>query len=929
MPSVGNAAAQLQVVVSADTSAAEAGLSSLGGKLGSVGGTLATVFGGAAIAGVAALAAGFTGAVTAAAGFEKQMSAISAVSGATSSELQQLSTLALDLGKNTSFSASEAAVGIEELVKAGVSIGDIMGGAAAASLDLAAAGAVGVGDAAEIASNAMNVFGLKGSDMAHVADVIAGAANASAISVNDYKFSLAAAGAVAATVGIGFDDLSTAIAVMGNAGIKGSDAGTSLKTMLLNLQPGTKKQAELFRELGIVTADGANQFFTAEGKAKSLAEISGVLQSALAGMTEQQKLATLETLFGSDAIRAAAVLAKGGAEGFNEVAAAMGKVTAQAVAAERLNNLAGAWEQLKGSLETLAITLGIVFLPMLKAAVEGLTQFVNGLIPLAEAWGPAIVTGAQEAGAALAGFVQIATDAWNTVKQVFAGDWSPDESIQPFVNAVGQVATVLRDQVMPVVMEAAGFIIAQFQTVVDWAVANWPLIQQTVQTVVDAISAIWAAWGPAVLTVIQSAWTIITTIISTALTTILALITATMQAINGDWAGAWATMSAAVQTGLAAILTIMQASWTAIVAVVTTQLGILAGHFAPAWEAITAAVQTAMTAIQTAITNTWDAITTTIQGALDGLVGVMQGAWDGMLSTITAAVDAQRAAILAVWNLIPEDIRADLVLIANALIEHAAAWLATITDNGAAILAAVQTAWTTVQTTVQTILAAISADMTTQWAAIVATVQTQSAAAQAAVETAWNAVLAITSSIWSAVLAAVQGPLDQVVAAVQGMASSVLGTLQGLAGTAAGAAAAIGAAIVDGIRGAIMARAQSIASAAAAAVRNALNAAKAAIGAESPSRLFRDEVGLMMARGIELGIMDGVGGIEAALGAAVAAPRMTPYTVAGAVSAPQPSAPAERPGGATFNFYGVQPESMFSEADRRARKQELMYRIGG
>lgn len=398
--------------------------------------TMKAAFTGAAIAGAAALAGGLSGVVTAAAGFEKQMSAVGAVAGATAQEMQQLTSLALQLGKDTSFSAKEAAVGLEELTKAGVSVQDILGGAGRAALDLAAAGAIGVGDAAEIASNALNVFNLKGTDMAHVADQIAGAANASAIGVNDYKFSLSAAGAVAATVGIGFEDLTTAIAAMGNAGIKGSDAGTSLKTMLMNLQPSTKAQTAAFKELGIITADGSNTFFDASGKAKSFAEIAQVLQNALAGMTEEQKLATLETMFGSDAIRAAAVIAKEGAAGFETLAAQIGKVTAQQVANERLNNLAGSLEKLKGSVETAAIILGMQLTPALKGLVDAATDIVNGVIPALE---------------------QI-PDAIRTIQQVFGEGWLPSAEIQPFTLAVGEAAVMLRDTFGPVITTVATFV---------------------------------------------------------------------------------------------------------------------------------------------------------------------------------------------------------------------------------------------------------------------------------------------------------------------------------------------------------------------------------------------------------------------------------------------------------------------------------------
>lgn len=328
------------------------------------------------------LVGAFAIAVKTSADFEKQISAVGAVSGATSEEMDKIRETALRIGKDTKFSASEAAVAMEELAKAGVSTTDILGGAADATVALAAAGGIELPQAATIASNAMNAFALSAQDLPHVADLIAGAANASAIDVGEFGQSLQQAGAVAHTVGVPFDDLAVAIAELGNAGIKGSDAGTSLKTMLQNLNPQTAKQRDLMKELGIVTADGANKFFDAKGNIKSLADVSQVLQDSLQGQTKQQKLATLETLFGSDAIRAAAIMAENGAAGFNDLAENMGKVSAADVAAKRMDNLAGSIEQFKGSLETALITAGAPFQSGLRTIVDLATGLVNAFANL-------------------------------------------------------------------------------------------------------------------------------------------------------------------------------------------------------------------------------------------------------------------------------------------------------------------------------------------------------------------------------------------------------------------------------------------------------------------------------------------------------------------------------------------------------------------
>ncbi len=343
--------------------------------------------------GVAAAGAVVTGlgvAITKAMEFEKQMSSIKAVTGATAEEMQSMSKTALQLGKDTSFSALEAAQGIEELAKGGVSATDIMDGAAKAALNLAAAGGVPVAEAAALAANAMSLFNIEGKDMASVVDQIAGFANATTGSVSDMKFALAAVGGVAVTAGQDFDQVATALGVMGKAGKLGSDAGTSLKAMMLNLIPTTEKQSEAMRDLGLMTNEVGNNFLNADGSFKDLRDISEELHTATKDLTEGQKLLNLEMMFGSDGMIAATLLAEKGAEGFDEMAEAMGKVSAEAVAAERLNNLAGVLEQIGGSVETAAIQLGTAFLPVLKEAAEALLGFVNdSVIPFVEENAPA------------------------------------------------------------------------------------------------------------------------------------------------------------------------------------------------------------------------------------------------------------------------------------------------------------------------------------------------------------------------------------------------------------------------------------------------------------------------------------------------------------------------------------------------------------
>lgn len=366
----------------------------------------ALAVGGAVVVGIGASA-------KAAANFEQQMSAVKAVSGATAGEMKTLTDLAIKLGESTSFSATETAQATEELVKAGVTTKDIINGGLAGALDLAAAGNLNLADAAEIASTALNAFKADSLSVAEAADILAGAANASATDVGEMKFGLAQVSAVASGIGMSFKDTATALAVFAQNGIKGSDAGTSLKTMLSRLEPQTKQQREEMMDLGIITADGTNKFFDQAGSLKDLATISGILQNAFKGLTDQQRQSSLQTLFGSDAVRAGTVFYKEGAKGVEDMAAAMSKVTAAEVSKVKLDNFLGSVEELSGAVETLGIKLGNEFLPHLRKIVDIGADLVRAFSSI----NPSVVaTGLAMAGTSAA----IALTAASAVKLGFA-----------------------------------------------------------------------------------------------------------------------------------------------------------------------------------------------------------------------------------------------------------------------------------------------------------------------------------------------------------------------------------------------------------------------------------------------------------------------------------------------------------------------------
>lgn len=306
-------------------------------------------------AGFAGLGYGVFDAVKNYSDFTAQLSQIKAVTGLDAEAMDAVKEKALELGADTQFSSTEAAQGMTELLKAGVSVKDVLGDASQAALDLAAAGQLSLPEAAEIMSTAMNAFHMD--DATHAADALVGAANASATGVQELKYSLSAVSAVAAGVGMSFDDTNTALAVFANNGLKGSDAGTSLKTMLMNLSPHTKQATEEMQRLGLLTDEGTSKFFDQEGHLRSLSDIAGLLQDHLSGLTDEEKMNALSTMFGSDAIRGGMIMLREGAKGVKDMNAAMKDITAHETAKVAMDNLRGSLLRLKSAWENLTIKL--------------------------------------------------------------------------------------------------------------------------------------------------------------------------------------------------------------------------------------------------------------------------------------------------------------------------------------------------------------------------------------------------------------------------------------------------------------------------------------------------------------------------------------------------------------------------------------------
>ncbi|MFE3386374.1 phage tail tape measure protein [Streptomyces anulatus] len=325
---------------------------------------------GASAAAGATMLAGFAVAAASAAKFDKALSNVRAVTGASTAEMAKLRAAALEAGKTTSFTATEAANAEAELARAGVSTANIIGGALKGSLALAASGQVDLTEAAVVSAQAMNTFGLAGKDVTHIADLLAAGANKSAADVHGLSMSLRMGGLLAHQTGLSIEDTVGTLAAFADHALIGSDAGTSLKVMLQRLVPQSKEAQGAMDAIGFSAYDSAGEFV-------GLSELAGRMKESFSKLTPEARNSAMATIFGADAVRSATIMYELGAEGIDRYVQSVDDTgAAQRMAAVQTDNLIGDLERLKGALEVALIEGGSAA----NGTLRNMTQWITGVV---------------------------------------------------------------------------------------------------------------------------------------------------------------------------------------------------------------------------------------------------------------------------------------------------------------------------------------------------------------------------------------------------------------------------------------------------------------------------------------------------------------------------------------------------------------------
>lgn len=322
------------------------------------------------IAGVA------TAAVKTAADFEAAMSEVGAISGASAQDLATLTAKAKEMGATTSFSASESAEAMKYMAMAGWKTADMTAGIAGI-MNLAAAAGEDLGTTSDIVTDGLTAFGMSAKESGRFADVMAAASTNANTNVTMLGESFKYCAATAGAMGYNIEDISVALGVMANAGIKGSTAGTTLKNVIANMAKPTDAQAAVMQKLGISLTDSS-------GNMKSFAEVMNNLRTSFNGLSETEKASYATTLAGKESMSGLLTIVNASAADFDKLTEAINgsSGSAEAMAAKMLDNLKGQLTLLKSAVEGIAITIGDKLLPYLKkfvSWVQKAADYINNL----------------------------------------------------------------------------------------------------------------------------------------------------------------------------------------------------------------------------------------------------------------------------------------------------------------------------------------------------------------------------------------------------------------------------------------------------------------------------------------------------------------------------------------------------------------------
>lgn len=609
-----------------------------------------------------------TAAVKTAADFDTAMSQVAAVSGATGSDLDALRDKAREMGAKTKFSASEAAEAMNYMAMAGWKTTDMLGGIEGI-MNLAAASGEDLATTSDIVTDALTAFGLSADDSGHFADVLAAASSNANTNVSMMGETFKYCAPIAGALGFSVEDTAEAIGLMANAGIKSSQAGTSLRTIMNNLTGEVKICGSSIGEVTIATTN-------ADGSMRGLSDILADCRVAFSGLSESEKAAAAETLVGKNAMSGFLALMNAGEADINKLSGAIANCDGKSaeMAATMQDNLAGQLQILKSQLEELAISFGELLMPAIRTIVGWIQQFVDWLNGMDEGTKKVIMTVALLAAALgpvliVIGKVISAVGTIMTIVPKIAGVINVVKGAFAALNA-----TMLANPIVLIIAAIAALVAAfiylwnNCEGFRQFWIDLWENIKAVAVAVWTAISEFFTAAWEAIKLAAETVWNGIRDFFSGLWEGIQLIFTTVVTAISTFLSLAWTAIQTTVTTVFTAISTFFSTIWNGILTIVTTIVTEISTFLATAWNTIKTIITTVLTAIQTVFTTVWNAIKTVITTIVNGIKNTISTVWNSIKSTVSSVVNAIKNTVSNVFNSMWNGIKSTISGIYNTIV---------------------------------------------------------------------------------------------------------------------------------------------------------------------------------------------------------------------------------------------------------------------
>ncbi len=647
--------------------------------------------------------------------FESSMSRVAAISGATGKDFDALRAQAIQLGQDTAFSANEVAQGMENLASAGFSTKEIMV-AMPGMLNLAASSGEDLASASDICASTLRGFGLAAGDAGHVADVLAKTSADTNAQMSDLGEAMKYIAPVASSAGWSLEQTAAAIGEMSNAGIKGEQAGTTLRGALTNLMNPSTQAAKAMQSIGFSAYDS-------QGKMKPLSTIIADLNVKTKGLSDQQRDNVISTIMGTNALSGMQVLLKSGSGSLNTLTASLQNSdgAAKNMANTMQGNTTGAIEQMKGSLETAAIKIQTALAPSITKAAKGVEELADKFSKLSSSQQQAIVK--------IAGIVAIAAPALIIIGKMTTGIGAITSGIGKTITAFANFKKAFTGIAsLPKALSAA-------LTPAGAVVAAIIAITAVVALLVVGIKHLWDT-NEGFRNTVTGIWNGLKTL---------------LQGIGSWFAGPFTNF---FRTGFNAVKGIWQGApgfftgiWNGIKTGVNTIKGAFVNAFngaktgsLAAFNGLKTGLTTIMAGVKTGLTTAWNAIKSVLTAIIQPLVKGILDFWRAIQPGLSNIMNGVKSVLTGIWNVIKNAVLGIVLIICDLITGDFGKLGSDLSGIWNGIKNGAIQIWTGLQQFFSGILQVIVGIFTTAWTHITTNITA-----------AWNGIKNITVAVWNGI----------------------------------------------------------------------------------------------------------------------------------------------------------------------------------